>query len=194
MADIDIQRKTRSTWPWIIGLLALLTVVGLWAMWGREPDRVARARVDESVGTSGTAAGGAVSEYLAFAGVTGAGQQAEMGRDHEYTAEGIRKLSEALEAVVTRSRNTDADGRFQRFREVADRIEREPTSNAHADQVREAFTRAADVIASLGGAPSAQPLQDTAQSIEGTTPLLQQRDTVHAFFRQSAEAIQALAQ
>ena len=195
MAEIHLEPKSRSIWPWVLGLVALVAVIAIWATAAdRDPaeeSAAARPAAEAPVGTAG-APGGAVGEYLAFAGASaGANAQAQMGKDHEYTAEGIRKLRDALKVVVDRSNDQDAGARFERFREVADRIEKDPASGAHAGAVRDAFTQAADVLGSVDSAPNVQGLRSTAESIETSQPLLDQREKVHSFFRQSADAIQA---
>lgn len=199
MADIDIERKGPPFWPWLVGLLAVLVVVWIWAA-GDRGDEYPTETIAERTPSPGTPAGtmgttGAIDEYVQFAGDTGTGATAEtpgMGREHEYTAEGIRKLRAALEALVEQKPNADARGRLDGFRQAAERIQQDPTSMQHASQVRDAFTSAAEVIASVEGA-SADQVKATAASISADQPLLDQRDKVHSFFRQSAEAIQQAA-
>lgn len=212
MANIDIQRKGPTIWPWLIGLLAVVVVVWIWAAAADDTDdtdqpiAVAPPPGAAPAGTTGTtpgttgatpgtadAPGGAISDYLEFAGAPGlpAGTP-EMGKDHEYTAEGIRKLGAALQDLVERRPGVESQQRLDRFRESAQKIQQDPTSAGHADRVREVFTTAADVVASVE-AGAGDTLRQAATAIDGSTPLLEQREQVRTFFRQSAEAIQRLA-
>lgn len=195
MAEIRLQRKVPSSWFWVVGLFALLAVVVIWATAADRnvaEESAAGGPYARVVGTSGTAEG-AVEEYLAFARAAGTDTRGDMGIDHVFTAEGIRKLRAALQSVVHRHDGRLADARFERFREVADRIQQDPASAMHAGQVRDAFTRAADVLTAFEGAPRARQLRSTAELIRTDQPLLDQRDAVHCFFRESAEAIRAAA-
>ena len=56
MAEIDIQRRERSAWPWLLGGIVLLTV--LWFLFARNTgtDTVA-TRADRSASDTGAAAG-----------------------------------------------------------------------------------------------------------------------------------------
>lgn len=199
MADIDVERKSRgpSIWPWVVALAAIILVVWIWAA-GTGPDEeypeqtaAERAVAPGAAGTSGTA-GGAISTYAEFAD-RDPGDRLEMGREHEYTAEGIRRLAAALEDLVAQKPQSDARERLERFREIANRIEKDPTSGAHAELVREAFTSATDVIQSVGGAGAGDNLRSTAESLTPDQPLLEQRDKVRRFFSESADAIERAA-
>ena len=198
MDEIHVERKSASIWPWLLALAAVIAVVLIWvavrddAQPEQDAAAVAEAPGAPRAATTGPG-GGAVGEYLAFAGVEAGSDPPEMGRDHEYTAEGIRRLGAALNELVDRNGNAESRSRFERFREAASRIQQDPTSAQHANLVREAFTRAADVIGSLENTTSAGRLQSIAESISPDQPLLEQREKVQTFFRESAEAIRTAA-
>ncbi len=201
LAEIDIKRKAPSIWPWIaaLALAAVIAVIWIWAAAGDRDERPQEQAVVEPAerpaGTNGVAApAGALGDYVDFARTPeGGDQRGDMGPGHEYTAERIRKLAAALESQVERTPGAEARASFDRFREVADRIQRDPASGMHATLVREAFVRAAEVIDSFENAPQTDDLRATAGSIDPDQPLLDQREKVHNFFRQSAEALQATA-
>ena len=113
-----------------------------------------------------------------------------MGRDHAYTAEGIRKLDAALASLVEQKRDSDARAPLDGFQDVAERIQKDPTSTEHAGQVRDAFTRAVEVLASLDAAASTGQLRSIVESIDADRPLLEQRDQVQSFFREAGRVIQ----
>lgn len=193
MAEINIERKPPSIWPWLLGLAAIVAVIFIWAATGDpEEERTVAQVSQDTTGTSGTA-GGAIDEYAQFArGEAGAGEAPQMGREHEYTAEGIRRLGGALESLIDQRPTDDGRARLERFQEIANRIQEDPTSAQHANQVRTAFTRATEVLASIDEA-AAHQLRTTAEAVDPSEPLLEQREDVREFFRQSAEAIERAA-
>jgi hypothetical protein len=210
MAEIDIQeKKGPGAWPWILGIIALLLLVGvIWAVMGNDDERDdTMMRQDTVLAVGDTVArvdreDGAVAEYLAFSRQP-AESEAEMGRHHEYTQRGLQRLVAALDEVVRRDTigQRPLEERLDRVRERADRITRNPESLEHAGQVREAFTEAAELIGDVrdrrarGDAAvdrHVEGTRDAAESIAAGTPLLEQRDTVHRFFRESAQALDRL--
>jgi hypothetical protein len=213
MAEIDIQKKEGTpAWAWIVGLLALLAVVGvIWAVMGNDDDRTdtrvgqdtvsavgdTAARVDRTAQASG-----AVASYLEFSRRP-AQVDAEVGREHEYSETGLERLVAALDQVVRDETmgQQALEQRLDRIRERADRITRDPESLEHANWMREAFTEAASIIeevrdqratgdAALDG--HVQGTRAAAESINPGTPLLEQRDAVQRFFSESAEALDRL--
>lgn len=195
MAEINIHRKA-PLWPWIVGIAALFAVIFVWAGVtddGPTDDIAATGYGNRPTGTAGGARG-AVDDYLAFAGIGAAASTApDMGREHEYTAEGLRKLSAAINALVTRDGDGDSRTKFDGFRQAADRIQQDPASLDHANQVRDAFMKAADTIASLDDVTMADQVRSAAQAIDADKSLLEQREAVRNFFRESARAIQSAA-
>lgn len=208
MAEIDIQRRP-PIWPWIIGALALVVlafiVVGLVrdddppreeAALQRPVEAPSERPADQgtdrsSTGTSGTVPR-AVQEYSEFA----AGQEdLSPGREHEYTAEGIRRLSAALAAHVEQHAGDAAtQARFERFRTLADRLQANPRSGEHAGMVQDVFTSAVEVFESAQiAAGDVSGLRQTALSVSPDQSLLDQTSRVKQFFRQSAEALERAA-
>lgn len=202
MAEIRIERRP-PVWPWIVGILGLVLVA--WLVIGtlgtdRDPvgDPVVAERPVEPAGEPGDrvvgTAGGtleAVEEYAAFA------EQAEVepGEDHEYTAEGIRQLTAALAAHVNQNANDSRTReRLDRFRQMADRLQRDPGSEQHAGMTRDVFTSAVDVFESARvDAGDVSQLRATAEAVSPDRPLLDQIERVRQFFRQSAKILQSAA-
>ena len=204
MADINLERKSPSVWPWVLGLLAVLLVVGIWMastddsrddeLAASDPTPAAGYGAERPEATpQGGAVDEAVDEYVAFAGLTGReAEPASMGREHEYTAEGLRKLTAALNSVVAKDGDGESRQRFERFRQTAERIQEDPASRQHANQVRDAFVSASEVISSFENA-SADEVRAIAESVDPDTPLLEQREKVQRFFQESARQIRAAA-
>jgi hypothetical protein len=205
MAEIRIEKRP-PVWPWILGVLLLLVVgwIAIGALNDDEPvmeeaavqqpvtDPVAPQR-EGTVGTAGATVPAAIQDYAAFASETA---EPSVGREHAYTAEGIRRLSASLGAFVEQNADdTETRDRFDRFRQSAERLQKDPQSTEHAGTVREVFTSAVDVFESGRiDAGDVSRLRQTATSISADQPLLEQTDTVKQFFSQSAEALRRAAQ
>ena len=197
MTEIHIERKA-AVWPWIVGLLLLaLAVWVVLGMMGDEQDTTEQMATEAPAEAPAAGAGRsgavpqAVQDYAAFA----RSSTMSPGRDHEYTAEGIRRLTAALQAHVEQNANdTQTKERFERFRAVAERIQKDPQSTAHSNMVRDAFTSAVDVFESAKvDAGEVTNLRQTASSIAPDQPLLDQSERLTQFFRQSAETLERAA-
>jgi hypothetical protein len=218
MAEINVQRKTGpAPWLWLVVFLAVLVLAWLvLGLAGRE-ERVGVAvplspaepsPAATAIVPGGTAAtpgvGGppaaeamppaveAFREYLRQEG-------AKPGRDHQYTAEGIRRLAGALQAMAGETAaEQDIREQLAQMREAAEQLQAEPDSSNHAGTARRAFETAAGVIARLAQAhPGTQghvaPLREAVQDLTPEQPLLQQMPAVNQFFERAAEMMSHLA-
>ena len=125
----------------------------------------------------------------------------QMGPEHECTAVGLRRLSDALAAVIERDGSEDGDIRQRReaLRQQADRIQRHRRSTQHADIIREAFTSAADLMATIQqrrypnlGNQVAQ-VRSAAEAIDPNQLTLNQRERIQQFFARAGEALENMA-
>jgi hypothetical protein len=211
MADIDIERKGAApVWPWILlGVLVLALL--LWWLLGRNgDDRVATDPVTpaatmpaDTVARTG-AIPPALDEYLTFTQT--ADPAGEMGRQHEYTAGGLRRLADAIDAVVQQDTVGDAaiQPRLQEFRAQADRLQDTPEdSPQHANFAREAFTSAGELLETIranrhpgvGGLQGqVQQTQQAAADLRPGEPLLDQAERVQRFFDQAGTALRTMAE
>ncbi len=209
MAEINVQRKGPGAWPWIIGVLTLVLVGwAVIAMMDRDrddPEAAATGRAippnePAPVTTAGSATPAAVAEFVTFAEAP-ASSQAGVG--HEYAADGIRRLTAALRAIVEDGPDRPrARERFAEFQQKADRIQDDPQSLGHARQVRDVFTSAADAISALQEArwPDASDLQNhitrvrtAAERVDANRPLLDQTSAVKTFFDLAAVIVRDMA-
>lgn len=206
MAELNIERKERSVWPWVLGGLLLLALL-IWFLFGRSDDREAvtagPVAGDTVVTAPAAAAGGeelpaAVSEFVRFSEtpVTGTATQA-----HDYTADGLRKLADALGAVsqgVTVS-GVDVEERLGAIRTHADAMQRDPTSTQHALQTREAFLIASGLMQQFqearftGLTAQVGEVNDAASAVQSDRPLLDQMTEVQRFFERAAHAVREMA-
>lgn len=155
-----------------VAVMALLIVAA---------DRDTREAGDGEEPAAAAIAGAAapVESFLAFAEGRGA---APVGLAHEYAAQGIVKLSAALEAL-----SGDPD-RLADFRLQADRLQRDTASLEHADIAREVLTSAASMLGRITGNDLAD-VRAAAETIDPDRPLLPQADAVRHFFRSAAGAM-----
>ncbi len=141
-----------------------------------------------------------VSELGAF--VREGEAQSDMDFQHEYTSEGIRRLAEALSAMAERDGIDDPsfEQTHERLLQQAQQLQQHAQSTEHATQVREAFTAAADLMATLQQQRSPEfsdavaEVRQAAEAINPDQRLLEQRQAVGTFFARANEALQAMAQ
>jgi hypothetical protein len=196
MADINIEKKPKSVWPWIVGsilfVLAIILIFGDgWQQKMGDDSPVAGI-------TNGNGVPQEIEDYIAFVRTTEPSREMEM--DHDYTAEGIQKLAAALDALVN---ETDSDvninDKKDRLKQTADYIQQDPYSTSHADSIKAAFTIASEIIASVqqqnfpGLSSETASVKSAAQNIDPGTQTLDQKEQVKDFFEESASALDAMA-
>ncbi len=209
MADIDVQRRGHSIWPWVIGLVILALLIWLVAeIFVGERSRITEGpegptAVEEPAKVApppAKTAPGAVTDYANTCIAPARALQ------HELTAECLQHLVTALDAIIQRD---DVDGadisqRLGDLRRQARTLEEgDAQATTHAGTTREAFASAADLMESVyrSGYGSVTQLDDAitevhraARAVRGDVPLLEQTDAVQAFFREAGDVLQILAQ
>jgi hypothetical protein len=208
MAEIRIQPKREGGrwWLWLLPLLLLgLLIWYLTRNRGDEQtaqrsDTTAATRTAAPAGTSGasgttsaTSAGAvgasdntALSEYVSFIGATDASR--DESAQHQYTAEGIRRLAAAIEGSSAGARAGD---QIVIMRAMADSLQQTPRGNdRHADMARAAFDAAIVPLTALD-AGSASRLQTAARALRPDRDLLAQKSDIQRFFEAAREALQA---
>lgn len=214
MADIDIQEKKGSVWPWVIGLLALVLIVwvGMEVLGdddeefaatvpGMEQPADPRLQPAPAPGTAGTAP----AEVERFEQECAMGASSDqMSRAHEYTQTCVRHMTTALDAVIQRERVNDASlsDQLEQYRTRASQLTTDPASQEHSVQLDQIFDDAAGLIArieeSRAGtgqalAGSAERVREAADSFSAEGTVLDQQDEVAAFFREVSNALRAMA-
>jgi hypothetical protein len=186
-----------TAWAWIVvgGVVALVLFVV--AVIGRRQSAQAVTPVAKSAaeGTSGAASVPApVEQYLKFAAATKDrlhGGTAEgvprLTRAHDYSAEGLRQLADALAAAEGPS----AASVSQSLRADADELQRDQKSLRHADIVKDAFGKVADVVGRRMP-DEGRRLRDLASAINPDRPLLEQRDAVQELFIAAGDAVRQM--
>lgn len=210
MADIDIQRKQGpGPWPWLIGLLALALIIwGVWEWMDTDEDMYVTTDTQEQVAplepaspteTPALPEQSEAQRFMAWVRDSGAAAQ-QMGREHEYTRAGLQRLSQALESLIVRDTAPAMQQHLQTVRQQVQEVEQsEATSTEHAAQVKQAFNAVVDAMEQLAQREHMQQAQlgehvdaarSAADSLNEDSPLLEQRDAVHSFFRSMAQALE----
>lgn len=213
MADIDVERKGSSLWWWLLGLLVLLVI--LWALWlalsdGDEPEVVEPATpvaiAPAPVATGTAALPPAVSTYLQQCTEELGAPEGDMGLEHQYTVNCLQQLGTGVSALIEQEQvaNTDVSAAFERYNGAVQQLQAsQPAATNHANLTRDAAGTATELMqamqtawyganAQVQGAVS--EAQQAAQGIQGTTPMLEQRESVRTFFREAGDALRAMAE
>ncbi|HEX2189320.1 MAG TPA: hypothetical protein VHG51_10505 [Longimicrobiaceae bacterium] len=215
MADIDIERKGGSIWPWILGLLALL-LLG-WLLWewldddtqaATDPAAVvtdpamspaAPPATDTTGGAIAAATPAAVQQYTSTCAPQDA---AAMSLDHRYTSDCIQRLVASAEAVLQdpNMAGVDVQAQVQDARQAAERLVQTPeTSSEHAGMTRTAFASLATLLGAIQDQrfpaldSQASQLEQAAQSVQPSQPMLSQRQAVQSFFRRAGDLLRGMA-
>ena len=215
MAEINIERKKSHAGLWIAAVLVLLAL-GAW--WATRSDMsgdslVAGAdSIAEGAATTVSEAAGAltndsagrarlpanVQSYLRWSDERRA--DTTMSLDHRYTANGIRQLAAALQDLATPGQGAQVTDELARLRNRADTLEQNPSSTAHADQVRAMFRSLGGLMTAMQQerfpnlADDVSAVTRAAESVRADRQLLEQRREVREFFDRSATAVQRMAE
>ena len=207
MAEINIERKERTTWPWLLLGLLLVALLAWWLLsrndgtdFATSQDTAAYADTTNTMTpAAGTvAATGAVGDFVQWT----RDNQARGAADttHEYTTEGIRHLAGAIQAVAQRGDTAGASigSVADSMRTHAEALQRNWQSTNHANHVRLAFMQAAGALERLReqrfpqAATTVAQVRAAAERVQGTQPLLQQRQSVQQFFEVAAQTLQSM--
>lgn len=202
MAEINVVRKGPTVWPWLIAIV--LIIIGVfWMNRDRDEDRIEAASTSPYAAPSSLSPASvelppAVSAFVAFAEA-----RPPAGAAHNYTSTGIDRLATALDAMTApdAGREEALTRQLEAFREKAKRLQADPASNDHANLVRDVFTSAVDVMATvqqrhLSDATTIRgqidELRQSAEAVESGKPLLDQTERVTVFFDRAADTLEAM--
>jgi hypothetical protein len=217
MAEIPIERKRSRNWlPLVLGLLALLGILGYCFSRNRGAETTTGTAVGDSAAVTAGAvpadSGAATSEAGtgAVAGATVGGANGLIDQDaqfvqardtaqetetnHVYTAEGTSRLAAALEAVAGGNPNVGAYA--DSMRRSIQRLRTSGPNDTHADDVKAAFSAAVSAMAQIdrarGRTRDVAPMRAIYDELDSKRPLLPQLGTVDRFFRAAGDALQAM--
>lgn len=210
MADINVERKGPSVWPWILGLIVLALLIWLLTeLFSDDADTA--AVVTEPVATeplattppadpaAGAAAGmenlpTEVQSYLTACTQQGGTPAGDMAAEHQFTVSCFQQLHAAMNAVATTqtTAGTDVTERLQAMHTSVQQLQAsDPSATNHSNLTRDAAVSAANAFQSVRGTTAAS-VQQAAEGIRAETQLLEQRDAVHNFFREAGNELRSL--
>lgn len=140
-----------------------------------------------------------LDKYLSF--IRNNPAQEKMDLDHAYTSGGIRRLADAIGAVVDQHdiSNLKVKGDLDKLRNYADQLEKDHTSTDHADVIREAFVLASDVMDSIEQQISphldsgVDKVRRAAEAIDPGKRALEQKTEVETFFERAGRVLEVMA-
>lgn len=215
MADIDVERKSGMGWLWwVLGLLLLALL--LWWIFAAADDDEAEVAVVDPVAVPavppapaapvGAAVPAAISTYLTQCTEEQGAPQQEMGLQHQFTVNCLQQLREGISALITQEQvaNTDVSARFDEYTRTVQQLQgSDPSNVTHANMTRDAAGIALQVMQAMqtswfAGNQQIQSavgeVQQAAQGIQGDVQLLEQRESVHRFFREAGDALRMMAE
>jgi hypothetical protein len=216
MAQIELERKSRPVWPWVVALLVLL-LLG-WLVWNtllREPSDTEVVMTPVDVETDGMvmqpaqpaeeiagATGGAVARFARTCGAEPESRSTEEGPDFELAC--IREMTNALAGLVLAD-TTGADRLDDALRELRRGVQEAERDRLTVDSDPQRFGEiagaAADLAADLqttrpAGARAAgedvERARSAASSLRASSGGADARRIAAEFFSASANVLRAL--
>jgi hypothetical protein len=207
MADINIEKKSPTTWIWWVLGLVILGLLLFWLLTPGTRDQVALVDDDPAAETMPATApptaapAGAAMVVQEYRERCAPQQPGQMALDHQHTAECLRRLADAIQTSVRQQPQAQADPHLQNARQVADQLEASPADAAnHSQMTRDGFQSITTAFQEMqaemrmGLDAEIQRLQQTAESVDPGTPMLDQRQRVQDFFNQAGNVLDRMTQ
>ena len=218
MAEIKIEKK-RPIWPWIILVLVILAILyflvfnddeaddmddmddmeqideeAIWddsdtTSWEEQADTTGWETSGDSLMTSGAG----VSEYLAYIADT-----TKMGVDHQYTNMALIKLMNAVQSKADEI-NYDISADMAEVKNEAQMIEKDPMAASHANTIKNAGTKLADILEKIQKEnfpalnQEVQEMKTAATNIDGSVKTLEQKEQIKKFFKEAADVLRKMS-
>lgn len=211
MAEIEIQRKKRPVWPWILAAIAILVV--LWLVINSLNRKYDKNEHNENLieGSNDTDAALAkriaeAKKYEKYPGPIGAflhfahnDEIVDMNQHHHYTNQGLHQLVDALHMV--NAKKGGGESVAQKLNLViteSDKLLQNPGSEMHSGVMRNSFIICTDAMAALqqkfypGLADKVANVRQAAESMDSNKPALEQQSKIKSFFEKSADVLEAM--
>ena len=208
MAEIKIEKK-KPIWPWIILVLVILAILYFLVFANDEEevvDEVETEQVEETAWEEEEAettnwenendqwdTSKGVEGYLAYIS-----NKEKMGIDHEYTNNALIELINAVQAKADEM-EYDISADMESVRQAAQAITTDPMALTHANTIKTAGTKLADILAKMQEqefpdlAGDVAEVKTAAQNINGSTPTLEQKDQVTKFFDEAGDVLRKMS-
>ncbi len=126
----------------------------------------------------------------------------EVGLDHTFTHDGLTKLMDYADAMVT-TEGIEVDNFEQRKSDIlniADKLTKNWTSTKHADWTKKAFTHTTAMIRDIESeagvymaSSQLQKLEEAANAIEGSKLMTNQKEAIYTFFDHAQKVMNTLS-
>ncbi len=213
MAEIKIEKK-KPIWPWIILVLVILAILYFLVfandeeeiemddteqieeeVWEDEDEMTTWDDETDTTAWDSDTLGGTqdVSGYLTYIS-----DKSKMGVDHEYTNNALIWLMNAVQAKANEiNYNIDAD--MQSVRQDAEAIQKDPSSTNHAEMIKQAGTKLANILEKMQNenypdlSNDVQEMKTAADNIQGSVQTLEQKDQINTFFDEAADVLRKMS-
>ncbi|WP_375560576.1 hypothetical protein ACE193_23245 [Bernardetia sp. OM2101] len=208
MAEIKIEKKTPII-PWLLGLLLLLAVsTGVYFafFYGNKAEQEAIANEitmneneivpDEVVVVETEMIPAEVNTFIAFANENREYEATQMDVHHEYTANALRHMGDALEVIAIKRGMADqmnVQDLHKKLDTAADEIQKNWKETDHADHIRNAFLQVSGALNQLADGSMNESLKKEAKDIDPNTLTLEQKADVQDFIDKTASVMKQLA-
>jgi hypothetical protein len=203
MAEIHIQKKKRSVWPWLLGILLVAAVI-LYILFTLEGTREIDIDVPFSSDTTGENLNDslsaaikyeAVNEYITF--VRDSSSIIDKGNAKEFTSNGLRLINSALSSVLQEdsAANKNIVNQNDSLRKYAEELMKKSNDGKQGVIVKKSFITVSDIFNSIYMKKNSvdnriNNLEEIAQSIRNKE-LNDQKDVIKRFFEKSGEILQS---
>lgn len=217
MAEIKIEKK-KPIWPWIILVLVILAILYFLVfandddnvddMDDMDTEQVEEGTVWDDEDTTSwdnetdtdswetdtlSATGQGVAGYLTYIS-----DQNRMGVDHQYTNNALIELMNAVQAKADEI-NYDITADMEPIKQDAQKIQNDPTATNHANTIKSAGTKLANVLQKIqkqqypNAAQDVEEMKTAANNIDGSVLTLQQKDQINKFFNEAADVLRKMS-
>lgn len=211
MAEIKIEKK-KPIWPWIILVLVILAIL-YFLVFANDADEEELEMDDteqlqeetvwedeesdttawDTTATDTLGDSQNVSGYLNYIS-----DKSKMGVDHQYTNNALIRLMNAVQAKANEiNYNIDAD--MQSVRQDAQAIQQDPTSTNHAERIKQAGTKLANILEKMQKekypdiSNDVQEMKTAVNNIKGSVQTLEQKDQINTFFDEAADVLRKMS-
>ena len=199
MAEIRVEKKS-PMWPWILIGLIILAVILYFVLSddsNGDTDRTTtttteqtdqdRTRRDSPVNNQ------TVASYVTFV----QDSDREMGLDHEYSNEALKRLTEATKAMADEV-NVDVERDLSVVRNNAQQIQQDPFETTHANKIRASAEKLSDALMTIQReafpnlSNQASAVRNSAMEINPEELALDQRDAIKSFYDRAADLLRQM--
>ncbi len=200
MAEIKIQRRQRSPWPWIIGIIILAAFIWFMLTYVYMPennDNEVLAGDSTNTGQRYEAPADTINEVRDFIEYT---RDTTKLSPKNYTEKGLIKLQSALSYVADKSDSSNRNLEIEIDSLDRTIVKIDTAARNYLTQVKPAFSAAVNALQSIrnpentGQTNSVTNLKNTEASIDTNKSLASQINKIRQFFAEAGDILQQISQ